>query len=111
MKEFRPVAECPRKPLSDLVVMIRSHIYGDRGSVSDPECILKVKVDLWVTVGEWKGGSFSKPKMKYFARATVDTERKKFFIKDGSEITVANPDQAIQMILKSIREAKEAADE
>ena len=111
MAKFKSLHTVDELVIPNLVLKVKPYIYGDKKSLADPTCDVRIHADLWVTTGKWKMGFNSKPSMKFFARARIDLDDNAFYeSKTGRQITVDNAPAAIEAIRAAMEKPREEED-
>lgn len=97
-----------------LILKVKPYIYGDKKTLAEPDCDVRIHADIWVTTGKWKSDYGSKPSMLFYARVRVDFDNMLFYEpKTGKQIPVSNAEIAIEAIREALepKEPKEEKDD
>jgi hypothetical protein len=103
--KFRPLSvDFPEMAVPNTIFKVKPYIYGTKRDMHDPECEVKIKVDLWLTDGVPSGRpGWSRKKIKtdYIPRAEVDLEKGEI-TKNGETIQAVNIEAVIALLKDGI---------
>ena len=103
--KFKPLnVDFPEMAVPNTIVKIKPYMYGTKRDMHDPECEVKIKVDLWLTDGvPTASRSWKKKKIKtdYISRAEVDLDKGEIS-KDGVLIQAVNTKEVIALLKDGI---------
>lgn len=99
MAKFKALHTVDEFSIPNLVIKVKPYIYGNKRSLADPNCDIRIHADLWVTTGDWKTTWSTKPKMEFHARARIDFDKMEFHDpKTCKRIEVSNAEEVIEAI-------------